>query len=179
MSAALSPATLDVIIYLADDRTHARELLEAVDVEAKNAGPTRVGDSTETRTAAQAYDDFVTEMAERAVTVTVQALPPRKWREICRKHPARKDNAGDEAWGFDTEAVADEVMASSVVAPQFADEKELNAFLDSLRNAELTEIEFAICQINDGDLGDPKGVRLTSVIDQISDASSKSPGRLA
>lgn len=182
MTDPISPATLEVVIYQGNDRAKERELREAADIEARNAGVGRVGDAV--RAAAQARDAFVAEMADRATVVTVQAYPPelggaRGWRKICRKHAPRKDNLTDEMFGYDTEAVAEEVMAASIIAPAFATDEEREAFLNSIRNSELTEIEFAICQVNDGDLGDPKAASMTSVVDRIAEENSSAPRRLA
>lgn len=179
MTPMIKPRTAEVIIYQGDDLAQLAELRQAADVAARQAGPGRIGDDTAAHTAARAYDDFVTQAAERAVTVGLSQLPRRQWRRIRDTHPPREGNEDDRGAGFDVDAIGEELIPASITAPAFAGEADRETFLDSLAEADWERLLWTAVSLNAQPVADPKGMSLASALDQMSDETSKSPERLA
>jgi hypothetical protein len=176
----ITPRTVDVVIYQGDDLAKLRELYAATEIEEIKA-PARIGDSEpdKARAAAEVYDAFVDEAAERAVTVTVQQVGRRRWREARDACKPREGNETDKLAGFDLDALGDMLVPESIVAPVMAD-VERTAFLDSLSEADWDRLVSAVIGINTTPVPDPKALpNLASELDRTRDESSKPPERLA
>lgn len=181
MSTTITPRTVEVVIYQGDDLAKLRELYEATEFEASAQGPARVADTpvNAAHEKAEAYDAFVTEAAERAVSVTIQQVGRKRWRDVRDAHPARKDNETDALFGYDSDAVAEDLMPESIIAPVFKSTTDRDTFLDSLSDADWQRLTSALIGVNTTQVGDPKALRLVSLVDQMSGESSKPPERLA
>ncbi len=175
----ITPRTVDVIIYQGEDLAKLRELFAATEVEEVKA-PGRVGDDEpdKARANAEAYDAFVDEAAERAVTVTLQQVGRRRWREARDMCKPREGNDADQLAGFDIDALGDMLVPESIIAPVMAT-VERDTFLDSLSDADWDRLVSALIGVNTAQVSDPKALpNLVSALDQTRDENSKPPERL-
>lgn len=171
MSTSVTPRTAEVVIYQGDDLARIAELRRAVEVAGANIGPARIGDTSPSpaQAAAQEYDDFVTEAAERAVLVTLRQLPRKEWRELRAKHPPRKDNEDDAAAGFNIETLGDDLVPAAIVSPEFPSRADRDEFLDSLADADFERLMLTAHALNTQPVADPKAQpSLRSVVDRMS-----------
>ncbi|WP_181312463.1 hypothetical protein [Nocardioides campestrisoli] len=113
------------------------------------------------REAAEEHDQFVTEAAERAVKIRVQALTRKQWRSLVAAHPprtvmkseTREDGEGnevqvpvetihedDEDLGFNTESMPDALVPASIAPGQFDTPADRDAFIDALSDPDFSRI---------------------------------------
>jgi hypothetical protein len=99
------------------------------------------------------------------VVVVVKALPRRKFRAMVAAHPARDGEREDDALGVDADAFpetllsfVDDMDASvrTIVAPEFANRAAIEAFLDSLSDADFNRLFRAAFVLNRVPADDPK-----------------------
>lgn len=163
----LKPRTASVVIYQGDDMDRMTELRRAAEqaeaiAERSKGAPRRAGDEfgAGVQEAKDAYDAFVDEAAERAVTVELHSIGRRRFRDLMTEHPPRKVMVKDdpdpeqpdlpvkeheedhpEDAGYDVnvdtfpEALLtyidpDDSEVRTIAAPEFKDRKAVTAFLD-------------------------------------------------
>lgn len=171
MSTSVTPRTAEVVIYQGDDLARIADLRRAVEQSATNDGaPARVGDSAPSaaQAAADEYDAFVADAAERAVVVKLRQLPRKEWRALRANHPARKDEENDEALGFNLDTIGDELVPAAIVEPEFPSIADRDAFLDSLSDADFERLTLTAHALNAQPVADPFGLSLRSVVDRMS-----------
>lgn len=183
----LKPRTREVVLFQGDDRIRVTELQQAVEAAVTREGIRRVGDGSETLTAAEAYDAFVLEATERAVVVELQQLRHRLWRNLVIANPPRDDDDDDKDYGFNVDAMGDALLAyvddknpeqRTVISPQFETHEALQEFLDDLSHGDFQRLFSAAYLLNVDAGNDPKA-DMSSRLARISDATSSSPARLA
>src|SRR5687768_1160845 len=100
MSSLIPQRTDEVVLYLDDDQHEIDRLRQAVEESIhSSATPLRLGDDDDLRAAAEAYDAFVAEAAERGTKIEVRSIG-RRWRKIAAEHPPREKNEDDAEWGW-------------------------------------------------------------------------------
>lgn len=195
MSITKKPRTTTVLLFQGDDLDPIEERRQAFQralaTKARGGENLRFGDDDDPVTeAAREYDDFMDGAVERAAKVRLQALPRSTFRAMVAEHPPREDVtkedqdgetvvvesfAEDHRYGFNVETLADALVPPSVIVEdQFADEAERDGFLDDLSDAEFSKVYSAAILLNQGGGPDPK-VRLSSLLDRMSDETSDSP----
>jgi hypothetical protein len=173
LSATLKPRTIEVVLLQGDDATRAEELLADVE-RAVALGPSvRINEEPAHVAASRAYDTFIDEAAQRAVVLTVAALPRRRFRELMAAHP---DNKVDADAGFNVDEFGDDLVPECMVTefPSIADRDNL---LDSLSDGQWSKLFSAAVHANRGGQIDPKA-RLSSEPEATSGGNSGSPARL-
>ena len=177
---SITPRTAEVVIYQGDDLAKLRELYQVTEMEDIKA-PARKNDpvADAVKEAAKAYDAFVDEAAERAIAVTIQQVGRRRWRQVRDECPPRKDDEADQIIGYDRDALGEILVPESIIAPVFNSTTERADFLDMLSEADWERLVTAVIDVNTTAVGNPKGIKLESLIDQESDESSKPPARRA
>ncbi len=191
----LKPRTATVPIYQGDDlerladlRRTAEHAQRVVDEQARSGAPRRVGEEIASADAEKAaYDAFVAEAAERAVSVELRALGRKAFRELVADHEPRqvKDDEGkdvdhedDAGWGVNTETFPMALLAYSdgevrtITAPDFPSSAKVREFLDD----EISEGDFdrlwqTAYYLNRAPGADPKASRY-SAASQSSDSTS-------
>lgn len=150
----MKPRTITVTLFQGDDIAQAVELEAAVDAAAPIPGvPRKVGAVDERLAEAlTAYDQFVTEADSRAVKITLQALPRKAWRDLVTAHPARDGDEQDEAYGFNTDAMADPLVMASITnisdAGEPVDADSHEAEVDSLSDGDFSKLFSAAVRLN-------------------------------
>lgn len=191
MSASLKPRTTTVVLFQGDDldkiRAAQAKVEEATSAAMSTGAPKRLGDSPSVVAAVEQYDAFMDECAARGVSIELQAVGRKVWRDILAKHAPRKvtvkDDDGvetevphpdDEGWGFNYETLADDLVPASVVDKTSFDE----AFLDSLADGDWSKLYSAAVLLNQGAGPDPT-LRLRTRLGPTSSETSESPARSA
>ena len=168
------------IVLQGDDFERSRELAAEVQAAAIQAGsPSRLSDSPSVMDAAKAYDDFMAEARERGQAVPLRMLQPRgAFRKMVADHPAREGNEADESNGFHSEDFPVALVLASVVrGGDFATDRDVEEFVDSLSDADFSALYSDAYQLNEEQQRDPK-VSLSSRLGQTSDETSPPPTRL-
>lgn len=173
----LKPQTKTVVLYQGDDLARIDELQEAVASAISQGKPE--GDASATmdeadpsQDAAKAHDDFVTEAETRAVKIEVQVLGRRQWRSLVAEHPPRMEtktvpgegdepakvtevvHSDDATVGFNTESMADPLVAASVIG--FDTSVDRDSFIDGLSDRNFMKVYGAAVYLNCGVIADPK-----------------------
>lgn len=171
MSTTVSPRTAEVVIYQGDDLARIAELHAAVERATANTGPARIGDTEQSpaRAAAEEYDAFVAEAAERAVVVRLRQLPRKEWRAVRDQHPERDGNEGDARVGFNVDTIGETLVPAAMVEPTFESHADTEAFLDALSQADFERLTVTAHALNAQTVADPKGLSLASVLDRMSE----------
>ena len=190
----IKPRTAEVVIYQGDDLARLAELRQAAEVarraveqhrKASENGSARMGDAPSAETEQDAYDAFVEEAAERAVTVEIRAIGRKRFKTLLEEHPPRKvkqkddkgveqdvDHADDAPYGVDVttfpEALlsfidSDEPSVRTIAAPKFEGRKAVQAFIDDeLADGDFETLWNTAYMLNRGSTGDPKASRYGS-----------------
>lgn len=188
----LKPRTTTVPLFQGDDFDRERELRGVVEqAVAADGSPRRLADPDAVIAAAGEYDAFVLEAAERGETIPIAALPRGEWREMVAKHPPRPDVEGDEQWGFNYLAMADDLVPPSVakgqeiepgyfapkVVTRFGSIADRDEFLDSLNDADYSKLYNEALTLNQAAGPNPK-LQLRSLLALTSDETLLPPTRL-
>lgn len=175
----ISARTTTVTLFQGEDFDRELELRKALEAAAVNAdNPRRLGDSQTVRQAAEAYDEFVAEAAERGVKVALRSVKRSVWRELVAKHPPRPDNESDASWGFNEEGMADDLVPLSVLTgDEFRNQQDVDDFLDDLSDADYSALYSAAVRLNQAQGPDPK-VSLSSRLALTGDETSQQPTKL-
>lgn len=182
----LKPRTRTVVLFQGDDRTRVNELHQAVEAAVTREGIRRVGDGSETLTAAEEYDAFVLEATERAVKVDLRQLRHKIWRNLVLANPPRDDDEDDKEYGFNVDAMGEALLPyvdvedpeqRTIISPQFDTAEALQDFIDDLSHGDFQRLFSAAYLLNVDSGGDPKA-DMSSRLARISDATSSSPARL-
>lgn len=184
----LTRPTLDVVLFDGADIGKIEGLLLAVKRAAASTASRRLGDIGELDAATQEYDEAVAEAVPRGVTLKIEALPRRRWRELVAEHPPRpdvKDEGGevvesypdDHALGFNFDSMADDLVRACIAEGQFDSRGERDEFLDDLSDGNFSRLYSAAIRLNQDGGPDPK-VRLSSASARTSAETSESPARL-
>lgn len=102
--------------------------------------------------------EFEEQMAEKAITVTVQALrrvrTPRTpkdeltWKELCEQHPPRKGKDGkplpEDATGVNMETLPEELIRASIIGPDLTSEEWDDLLYEYMTDAQYDEL-FGLC----------------------------------
>lgn len=97
--------------------------------------------------AAQEHDDFLAEAKTRAVPVQMKPPPRKKYEALRQEHPPREDDDGDAVIGANAATFAEALLRLCIVGPVL-DEAEMEAFLDSLNQAQFTVLADEALAIN-------------------------------
>lgn len=161
----MSKRTAEVLIFQGSDYAQFQELLAAVERAGNTTGPRRVSDSSDAvAAAADAYDAFVAEAAERAVTVRLEAVGRRRFRELVAAHPPREGNVYDQSRGYNIETFGDDLVPASLSPGQFGSEEERDEFLDNLSAADWSRVYNQALALSE-DMGPDPKARLSSLLD--------------
>lgn len=148
------------------------------------------------REAKKAYNDFVTEAADRALSVTVQHIGSKRFRELVAAHPQRvlrdddgaliKDSEGfdivhgeDFQFGVNTETMPRALLAyvdernhsiRTITEPRLDGPQATEEFIDDeLSDGDLDRIWRAAYFLNRLPSADPKALAFSPSIDEISE----------
>lgn len=176
----LNPTQWTVKLWHGDDLFRIQEAEEAVAAAMPTNAlgvPLRLGDTTALDAAVTRRDELQQEAEPRAIKATVQRLPRKQFRELVKKHPPREGDEGDKEYGFNQEALADDLVPPSLVAPKFKSDAFKEEFLDNLSDAQFGLLFDAAYAVNRGGVPDPKA-DMSSRVSQIYGETSTSPERL-
>lgn len=185
----IKPRAAEVVIYQGDDLAHLAELRQAAETAqrivdrhrtAVEDGNARFGDAPSAEAEKAAYDEFVAEAAERALTVEVRAIGRRRFRDLLEEHPPRKvkvkrtedgrereveeDHPDDASYGVNLVTFSEALLTyvddgvRTITAPEFGSRKAVQAFLDDdLSEGDFDTLFMTAYFLNRGSSGDPKG----------------------
>lgn len=178
----LKPRSATKVLYQGDDMSQLAELKRAVDVAKRRAsldGAARIGDAgepAEVTEAQKAFDEFLGEAADRALTVVLQSIGRRRFRDLVAAHPPRQvdsdpDDEGkthkvehpdDAGYGVNTETFATALLAYrdgdfvTIAEPKLS-VSELERFVDDeLADGDYEQMWVDAYMLNRGPSGDPK-----------------------
>lgn len=200
MSITKTPNTTTVPLYQGEDLARIRDLSavlqKAMTEKVRATGDVpRAGDGDPMADAARAYDDFVQEALPRAAQVKLQAVPRRAYRTMCAAHPPRPDVTGpavtgedgsmvpgevvetypsDARYGFDVDAMSDDLVPASIAPGQFGSVEERDTFLDGLSDGEWSKLFWEAVPLNQDGGPDPKAP-VSSMLGRIFGETSTSP----
>jgi len=160
-------------------RLRARSGAQRVGDEAPTEEPLpQIGDDPDLVAAAEAFDAFVAEAAERGVKVVVKTIG-RKWRTLAAEHPPREDNDNDEEWGWNVATFGEVVVPLCVVSigGTELDEKQAAEQVDQMSDGDFKRVLAAAVKINTGRGPDPKA-SISAMLPKTSPEISESPERL-
>lgn len=165
----VAPRRATILLYQGDDRERLEQLL--ADIEGKSAtaaaAPARMADTdTDVAEAVEAYNAFLPEAEARATKVVVQAIGNRKWRRLRNEHTKPGEDGGDGE--VDMEAFSDALLTfaddanpemRTIAEPRFDHPGKLDAFLDSLSEADYNRLFTAAYAVNyTAGVSDPKAL---------------------
>ena len=162
---AIKPRTMVVPLFQGDDLARIEDLEGRALAARAVEGARRMNAGSDALDAAKAHDDFVTEATERAVQVTMQALPRKKWAALVAEHPAEKDNTEHLLHGFNVESMSDPLVLACVQSavspdpefvPDWTTEAARQEFLDSLSDGDFSKLFSAAVVLNKATGSDPK-----------------------
>ena len=195
----LTPRSAVHVIYQGDDMGRLADLRRAADIaerlaEQDTGSAKRLGDTeaqAEVQAAQDAYDAFVDEAAERAVTVELKSIGRRRFRDLMAEHPPRKvaakpseddedevptdaevDHPDDAGFGVNIETFgealltyidADDPTIRTITAPDFAGRKAVAAFIDDeLADGDFDSLWVTAYALNRQPSADPKASRFSA-----------------
>lgn len=176
MSTTLKPRTIDVLLMQGDDLAAQEKMLAELQRHIAGTAPTRANAETTLAEATRKYDEFMDAAVERGITLTVTAIPRRRYRALVADHPPRPDNEADAEYGFNVDTFPD-ALVPECIANEFPSIADRDALLDSLSDGQWNRVSSAAVAVNQGDILDPKA-RLSSAPASTSDETSESPDRL-
>lgn len=108
----MKPRTETVTLWQGDDLAELERLRAAID-DAQNDTPVPLigGEKDPAVSAAEAYNRLYAKAAKRAVTVTIQAVPRTRWRELVAANPPREGDETDALIGMNAEEFGDALLA--------------------------------------------------------------------
>lgn len=186
MTQHLKPRSTTVVLYQGDDMDRLADLKRAVDIaervaqakaEETGGSAARFGDDEPTNAEAEhalakaqaAYDTFVDEAAERALSVQLRSIGRKRFRDLLLEHPPRKvpetvdtprrlaeaeaetvetgrmvDHPDDADWGVNTETFPEALLAfrSGGLVTIGQPNFDSSADVESFINDELAEGDF-------------------------------------
>lgn len=181
MSDLIPQRTDEVVLYRDADQHELERLERALTAAATtSSSPLRIGDDPSVVEAAKAYDDFKAEAAARGVTVSLRAMPGRKWRAAVAAHPPRENHDADAEWGFNHLALADVVVEPCIVSigGQSLAGDALTEAVDSMSDGDFSLVYSRVLRLNTGQGPDPKD-SISQRLPKSSSETSESPERLA
>ena len=175
---AIAPRTTVVKIYTGDYLYRIADLEARAKAAKEQAHLPRLNHEVpEYMKLAEEHDQLVREAEEAGVVlVRVQALGRKAWKELTAQHPPRKANddgvsdddaALDDRYGMNIEAIADPLVAASVIEPADLD-------MDSLADIDFDRVFWAAMGLNRGATPDPKA-SLVSLLTETSSQTSSRP----
>lgn len=179
MSTLIPQRTDEVVLYLEDDRREIDELRRAVESATQSSPtPLRLGDDNDVVTAAEAFDAFVAQAAERGTKVEVRSIG-RRWRKVAAEHPPREKNDDDAEWGWNVSTFGDAVVPLCIVsiAGQDLAPEAIEAAVDEMSDGDFSRVYAAVVRINTGRGPDPKA-SISDLLRKTSRETSESPERL-
>jgi hypothetical protein len=184
VSGLIPQRTDEVVLYLDEDQRELerleRDLTTAATTSATSGSPRRIGDDPSVVKAAESYDAYKIQAAERGVTVRLRAMPGRKWRAAVAEHPPRNDHEADAEWGFNHLALADVVVEPCIVSiggRELAG-TELTDAVDSMSDGDFSLVYARVLRLNTGQGPDPKD-SISQRLPRSSSETSESAERLA
>ena len=145
------------------------QIAEAATTEAK---PGRM--TTKTNSAldlATEYDELVEATRERAVKVTLRAVPHRVYRQLQDAHPARPGNKRDEIYGVNEDTFFPALVKAALVSPEVTDEQ-FEEFLTSVATPALMRLSNAAFELTTGEVTLPKSSAV-SVLQRMRESGSR------
>lgn len=167
------------MLYQDGDQHEIDRLRQAVETAATSSRtPLRLGDDDDVRAAAEAFDAFVAEAAERGTKVEVRSIG-RRWRKIVAEHSPREKNTEDEEWGWNVATFGDAIVPLCVVSigGQTLTPEEIEAAVDDMSDGDFSRVYAAAVKINTGRGPDPKA-SISGLLPKTSPETSESPARL-
>ncbi len=173
--------TSKVTIYPGDSGVRLDELEEQIAAArlAEKSRKRRVSEKLESDALAQQYDDLRDSLAKDAVTVTLQALPRRKFRELVEAHPPREGEGvpetvveSDKRLGVNESTFFDVAVPASVLSVVGFDGDTL-AFLDDLSEPDWRALATHVFGLNNARVDLPKE-SMASAVRQMRDDESRS-----
>lgn len=160
----------------------ADRALAALRAEESNA-TRRHGTKSEASRLAVEHDQLLVEAEESTVKVTLWAMTWQQWDELEDKHPARTDNDDDDAAGFNTKTIGNDVLLAALVDPEGSPKPDTLDEMLAIGKVRLTELgdlsrthhaklKQAAWVVNAGDDTLPKG-SLVSALARIRETDSK------
>lgn len=173
----MTPNRITVTLLQGDDPARLRDLEASAEALAPAPGGER---SPEFVAALAECDEFVRGEADgRALKVTVEALPRKKWRDLVTRFPAREDDEQDQAVGFNVDDGADLLVEWAVVDVVDAGKKitaqKRQGVVDALSDGQFFKVLSAAIKANLEGTEAPKA-DLSSRVTQIYDAMLQSRG---
>lgn len=182
MSDLIPQHTDEVVLYRDEDQRELdrleRNLMNAA--AASKTSALRIGDDVSVVAAADAYDAFKAEAAQRGTVVQLKHMPGRKWRAAVAANPPRTDHEGDAEWGFNHLTMSDAVVPeciASIGGQVLAGEPLLEA-IDSMSDGDFSRVYSRVLRVNTGQGPDPKD-SISQRLPRSSAATSESAERLA
>lgn len=159
----IQPRTATIPIFQGDDLDeieHLRKRAEAA-ADEESGKPARNGG--EAVRLSREHNERVKQAEERAVNVKVQALGRRAWKALVAEHPPREDSETDKRAGVNEDTFQDELVAASIVEPEFKSRADLDAFTDQLRDIDFERVYLASFALNRWAGADPKPLAVSKL----------------
>ena len=185
---SIKPRTFSIVIYQGDDLERLSDLRRAAEhasrvaEEAKKSSSGRMGDGEPEKEQAAAeakaaFDAFVEEAAERAMTVSGRAIGRKAFAQLLTEHPPRESKGEngpvthpeDDLYEVDMRSFPDALLTyrsesvQCITDPEFGSKAELQRFLDEeLSYGDYDRLFAMAFAINKAPGADPKEVRYST-----------------
>lgn len=119
---------------------------------------------------AQAVEDIRQEMADYTLNLVVQALPPRRWKELQDEHPPRRNDEGgvhdeDRRFGVDVTTFFPNAIALSVIEPDDLTPELWDTLLgEKLTNGQIEDLCTTVWLINQGKVSVPFSPAVSKIL---------------
>jgi len=172
IASATRPERIVEINTRGDLFVRKQELEERLQQVGQQSNNTRLGDVPAAVKIAEEIHDVEVESEQYILKLRLRAVPRRAWRQALTDHPPT-DAQKEQNYIADTSAVAEAVLAESIVEPEL-DAEDLDGLLDGINDAQWSLLEDSIFQLNGGDNKVPFS-QIGSAVRRLYGAESKSP----
>ena len=157
----------DIDLYQGSDRARIAELTAAVEAAASDKTPRMLGEGDTVKAAVDAYNSFLAEAKDRALSVHLVPLPFLAFRSLKRAHPARDDHPEDVVLGVNEETFGRDL----ILACWQDDTPDRDGIVDSLCEADYYMLLGAAWALNTTQAAAPKVLSASDVMPPKSETS--------
>lgn len=151
-----------VEIYPGDVEADLESLNAQIAEAANDPRPKRLADKSPALRLAEEYDALVEATRERAIKVTLRAVPHRTYRQLQDAHPPRKGNKRDEVYGVNEDTFFPALIRASLVSPEVTDEQ-WDEFVSTVAAPALMRLSSTAFELATGEVALPKSSAVSAL----------------
>lgn len=167
----VAPRERVVEIYPGDVEAQLAALEEQIAVAQADDRPRRASERNPALALAEEYDALVEATRERAVKVTLRAVPHRVYRQLQDAHPPRKGSKRDEVYGVNEDSFFPALIKASLISPEVTDEQ-WDEFVATVAAPALLRLSQTAFELATGEVALPKSSAV-SVLRRMRESDSR------